>query len=470
MGFGLLLAGLILLVNPVIHVVDIIPDAIGFFLIVAGLTKMSYFIGKIAQARDLFFKLAFVEVVKFFSVLFIPYTSGSAKVLLAFVFGVAELILIIPAVNALFEGLSFAGLWYSGTAMYQKKSAKRFVLKKSSENGKNRYRIAREKCEIEMLTHLKRTILGFYIFRIIATLLPELTELEMYDYLGEVKAIQRSLVSYKPFLYVVLSTAVVIVGIISIRRMASFFGGIRRDKKFISAMWEKYENDVLPKDTFFTAISMRRSLLLFMFAAVASLIIPIDGVNLLVGAISSILLIVAAFILKKYAKLAMWVIPLAGLRSVLSIVNLVLQIRYFSEYSVEAVEWIETAYNQYYTMCGVATVEYIVGLASVLLFLTALMKAIKGHLENFGIQTDNAQYSKRNRDLETYNTVGGKLLLCSILAILHYAFACVLHYMLPQMSVISVISTVVTLIYIAYIVHTVNAIGEMIYDKEIEMN
>ena len=79
MGFGLLIAGFILLANPVIHVVDIIPDAIGFFLIMAGLTKLSYIVGKIQIARDWFFKLAILEVAKFFSIAFIPYTSGSAS-------------------------------------------------------------------------------------------------------------------------------------------------------------------------------------------------------------------------------------------------------------------------------------------------------------------------------------------------------------------------------------------------------
>ena len=58
MGFGLVIAGFTLLFNPVIHVVDLIPDALGFLLIVIGLTKMSFFIGKIEQARSLFIKLA----------------------------------------------------------------------------------------------------------------------------------------------------------------------------------------------------------------------------------------------------------------------------------------------------------------------------------------------------------------------------------------------------------------------------
>ena len=115
MGIGLVLAGLILLFNPVIIVVDVIPDAVGFFLIAAGLTKMSCFIGKIEEARQTFLKLAFVEVAKLFSIVILPYASGSADVLLAFVFGLIEGFLFVPAVRNLFEGLSFAALWYGGT-------------------------------------------------------------------------------------------------------------------------------------------------------------------------------------------------------------------------------------------------------------------------------------------------------------------------------------------------------------------
>jgi len=60
MGFGLITAGFILLFNPVFYVIDIIPDAIGFFLIAAGLAKLSCFVERIAQARSMFLKLAYV--------------------------------------------------------------------------------------------------------------------------------------------------------------------------------------------------------------------------------------------------------------------------------------------------------------------------------------------------------------------------------------------------------------------------
>ena len=44
MGIGYLLIGFLFLINPVIHVLDILPDCIGFFLIVKGLSKVSLFI------------------------------------------------------------------------------------------------------------------------------------------------------------------------------------------------------------------------------------------------------------------------------------------------------------------------------------------------------------------------------------------------------------------------------------------
>lgn len=468
MGFGAIIAGFILLFNPVINVVDVIPDAIGFFLIVGGLTKMSYFIGKIAQARDLMLKLAFVEVIKIFSIALIPYTSGSALLLMSFVFGFVELLLFIPAVNNLFEGLSFAGLWYNGTAIYAKKVKKVKVKKKDGT-------AAEENKEIELLTGVKKFVIFFYSFRVCATLIPELTELEMYDFIGEVNAFRRSWVSYKPAFYVLFGIATLILGIIFVKKIVSFFGPIKNDKPFIDSLNRKYTDDILPKETFFIAQNMKRAMMLFTLSAIASFIFFVDGINLLVGIISSALLIAAAIIVRKYVKLATVVIPIAAVRGALSIVTLILQYKYFyiSEYSVEAVQWIEKAYNQYYIMAAVECVEYIIALASVLLFLTSLMKAVKAHLEVCGMQTENAQYSKRNRDLETYNTIGGKLLLCSIITIINYAFDCSYHYLMPNMASITILTTLtsaVSIIYIAYVIHTVSTINTLLYDKEIEMN
>ena len=172
MGIGLVIAGFVLLFNPVIHVADLIPDALGFLLIVIGLTRMSFFIGKIEQARDLFSKLALLETAKIFMILTIPYASGSDIVLQTFVFGLGEALLFVPAINYLFEGLSFAGLWYNASAMYEKKVFKR-PLNKLIARIKGKKSVRGHK--VEWITYVREQILFFYIFRICATLIPELT-------------------------------------------------------------------------------------------------------------------------------------------------------------------------------------------------------------------------------------------------------------------------------------------------------
>ncbi len=450
MSFGCLIAGFILLFNPVVHVVDILPDAIGFFLIAAALTKTSYYLGYMEKARELFIKLALVECVKFFSIVFIPNTSGTVKVLLAFVFGVAELLLFIPAVNSFFDGLGMVGMLYDGgDSIYRERY-----------NGKK---------QRDALSYTKNGILFFYVFRVCATLLPELTELEMYDYLGEVKAIQNSLVYYKPAIYVILWIFTIIFGIKYIVRIVGYFGGLARDKALVSALDEKFTKDVLPRKTLFIAKNMKNALFIFAFSAGFDFLLSFDGVNVFVGVISSALLIVASVIVKKYISGAVCVIPVTAVRAALSIVNFVLQIRYFAEYEVEAVNWISTAYDQYYFMSTLIAIEKIIALVSVILFIIYVMKAVKYHLELFGVKTDTAQYSKKNRDLETYNAVGGKLLLASILAVINYTVEASHAYLAVDMTLATMIVSAVTIIYVAYLVYTVNVIDDMIYSKEIEI-
>ena len=450
MGFGMLMAGLILLFNPVIIVVDVLPDAVAFFLIAAGLTKMSYFIGKIAQARDAFLKLALVEVAKFVSILVLPYASGSADVLLAFVFGLIEGFLFVPAVNYLFEGLSFAGLWYSGTAVY---------AKRRGPGGR----------EIEAAAATKRFMIFFYILRIVSTLVPELTELEMYDYIGTVDSRILRMTYFKPLLYILFTALVLVFGVIYIVRVVRFFNPIRKDTPFIDALRRKFERDILPKTSFFIAKTMKIVLLLFGFSVGTSFLVFIEDVNILIGAVSSGILIAAAVILCRYVKQAWMVIATAAVRAGLSVWNFLKQLSFSTDYTVDAVPRVTEAYHRYYRMAMTQTVEYLFALASVLLFIVFLMRAVKQHLEVSGIRTDTAQYSKRNRDLETYNTIGGKLLLTSVLAFINTVMACAYPYLAVNMPFALLLVTAVTLIYAIYTIYALSVVDNLLYDKEIEM-
>ncbi len=474
MGFGMILAGFILLFNPVIHVVDPVPDVIGFLMIAVGLTKMSFFIGKIEQARMWFLRLALVEAVKFCAILTVPYASGSDIVLMTFVFGMAEAFMFVPAMNDLAEGLSFAGLWYNGTVMYEKKVFRppfvklrvlcaKIYAKITKKGGKARAERVRK---VEWITYVRDQVIFFYIFRICATLIPELTELQMYDRIGEVTAFSRSLTYYKPFLYVSLSLIVLILGIRYIRTVQKFFRAMDGDEGFLRSMNEKYERDIVPLDTFFIARGMKFSMALFVAAAATSVVLNLDNINMLVGVISAGFLIAATVILKRYVPQAKVIIYLSAVRGVLSLVNLVLQYDYYVEYTTNAIEFVAEAKTMYYRMAGLEMAEAIFAAAGMLLYMFFLLRAVKIHLPVCGIRQENAMYSKRNHDIMTYNTAGGKLLLCAVLAFINFILAGAYHYIIVNMTFIGLINTVVTVVWAFYVWHTVNTINAMLYDEE----
>ena len=51
MRIGLILVGFLFLANPVIHVLDVFPDAIGYLLLMAGISKPALFVEHLEEAK-----------------------------------------------------------------------------------------------------------------------------------------------------------------------------------------------------------------------------------------------------------------------------------------------------------------------------------------------------------------------------------------------------------------------------------
>jgi len=480
MGFGMVLAGFILLFNPMIHVIDIIPDVIGFLLIAVGLRKTSFFVSRIDDARRMFWKLVIIEGIKLPSFLFIPYGSmvphqqGSTQVLLTFVFALVELIAFIPAINYLFEGIAFAGTTYNGSLMYEPKIKKRLIIEpyeKSGDCGKktSSLRLVTKKRKVELVTSAKVTVIAFYIFRNIMTLIPELTELEMYEFVGNVSTFSRPLTYYKPVLYVLSFIAVIVFGIIYIKKISKLVNSLKKDRPFMEAIIEKYERDIVPKKTLFMSLDVKTSIILFAFSVGTSFAFYLDGINVLVGCISAGFLIVAAVILGKYVKFAKFSIPFSAIRAALAIYNIFGEARYFSEYGdAFAVEFFEKAYDMYYPLAALKVVEAVFALASMLIFIFSIIRAVREHLPICGLQVENAQYSKKSRDAEIYSLIKGKMILSAVFTVVNFIMAALYLYLLVYLEAMIVISSLVTIVWAVYTIYSLVIINANLYDREIE--
>ena len=287
MRIGLILVGFLFLANPVIHVLDVFPDAIGYLLLMAGISKPALFVEHLADAKKWFGRLALITLCRSLAVCIWPGSTDSTMLLLTFVFSLLETACFIPAMLAFYDGLSFAALWYNGTAVFAK--TEKIPKKKYADDPEPQPRVHEKGSAWRNLT------IAFFLFRTIATLLPELTALQLYDNLGDVTLNALNYAEYKPLFYLVLGFFVVVAAIVWYIVTVRYFRGIRRDKPFLEALDRKFREDILPQKGIFYAQSMRIALVLLLLVSVSSLNLLFDGIDILVGAIPAFLLIGSDF-------------------------------------------------------------------------------------------------------------------------------------------------------------------------------
>ena len=70
MKFGAIIAGLIFLFNPNVNLIDVLPDAIGFGLILYGITPFSHIQMRVQDAAKSLRMLTIIELIKLGSLYF----------------------------------------------------------------------------------------------------------------------------------------------------------------------------------------------------------------------------------------------------------------------------------------------------------------------------------------------------------------------------------------------------------------
>lgn len=449
MGTGLVCAGFILLFNPVINVYDVLPDAIGFLLIFAGLTKLSHFFDRIDEARRLYLWLAFTGLLKIASIALVAtsnnFEKGSLTLMLTFVFTLAEIGLFIPATVRMFDGFDAAGVKLSP-------DSSNTVVKR---NGK-KYNIAEK---------TRNFMIFFYILRCVATLLPELFELEL-DSVGTVRLDYDSLKYQKTTLYKFFGIVIIIVGIVYIIKTLRFFIRLKKDTAMRDAFAEMYSTALVERKSYFLARRMKTANFFFILAVLAMFPIYLDDVNIMVGVIPAVLIYVSASVMKKYVRYSPAVFPFAAAFAVMSVLSFISQIRYFDENKVEAIEWIPEAARQYKNLALIGDAECLLAFACVVAVSIVLLKSIPSHQRECGIQAESVQYSKERHDKEIFTLVVRRLTISDIFIGVMLLVRCIYRYVALDSPAFIVAVIALSVLAIAYNTYAVSSVNTLIYDKE----
>lgn len=370
LGLSWIGAGMIFLCNPMINIVDILPDFIGLLMIMHGLTKAAEVTDHLGDARDSFAKLSIVSAAQFGIVFTLPFNTDSYTMLMAFSSAVVSAILFVPAMSHLFAGFSYIALRTGA----ESPSA---VPSRGTLRGKNqKYSSVRA---LQILTY------AAFFARAVGSVLPLIPSIFVSDYVG-VPGVNWS--QYIGVLYIFSWLVGLMVSIPWLLRFRRYIKGMCADTVLTSALWQKYTDEILPDKGYLAAKKMRAILILAIIACGLCFSMYIDYVNILPNIFAAVFLIAVFVYLKKDCrKQAVWGIVLCiflGACSILTEFWLVDYTGGINHYTPASFAMgVKHAMTLYPKIMISSWVEAILGMSAFALCLYILQRVILSHITSF---------------------------------------------------------------------------------------
>lgn len=349
------------LFNAFINIVDIVPDFIGYIIIGAALLKLATMSADVEAAAKCFRYMIVVDLSKYAALMWIfGVTVGreqnNAILLVTFIYAVIEVILLSSAFNKLFSGLIFLGYVHENTA----------VLGSKKENG-NSY-----------TEKIKRSTVIFVVLRAFFSVIPEFAVLTQTEYTEG---------SFVMYLYEYIGTMrglafffATIIGIVWIVKIFRYFNRINKDESFCNALVEKYNTEIVPKESVFVFRQMSLATVMLVFATVFLIDLRFNGVSIIPDALSAIFFVAGIISLRKLAKfnhILMFI--LSGIFAAVNLLRYYVEYKFFDEYYYGAVFRAPEVYNAYVNMCIVSLATVIAQLALAVCIYLCLQKVIEGY-------------------------------------------------------------------------------------------
>jgi hypothetical protein len=351
MGIGCLIAAAIFLFNPVINVVDLLPDFFGYLLLIKGLSKWADLCPGIADAVQGLSKLKWFMLLKMFAMVLVPLVDDTYVLVLTFGFAVIELIYVIPAIRRIFDGFEYFGTRFNGKSIYI--------------NYKN----------VQTITFI------FFYSKIILPIIPELCSLSDYEYSGYVTSgVQVNFASYKGVLLIVGLFLTMLIGIMWIINIIPYFKRIGRETGFLSVIYEQYCHEI--SNNF--GLTFRRALssLLWVISAGFILLINfwIDGINVIPNFIGGIFLIIAAVKITKISNASKLMTRISITFTILSAISYTVSLIFSIIYELRSIQFDFKAYDLYNVTRILYIFEYALMFVTVFLIFRELRKLTAKHL------------------------------------------------------------------------------------------
>ena len=445
LGFGYIIASFVFLFNPNISIFDVLPDFIGFFLLVLGLAKLADIMPKFADVRESFVKLTWISLAKFLSIVLIVIMPVNEKatfgLVLTFSFAVVDLIFLIPAWNGFFEGLIYLATRKDGTAIfYRKKNWGKSITEK-----------------------LKNLTVAFFIIKECVIIMPELTSLSSYDISGNVDYKTLDIHHFQPYFRVLSTVFIIVFGIVWMCRMIAYINRIKKDSAFVSRVMDVYREEVLPNTDLFTRRRIKAGLVTLCFAFGLGIDFYVFDVNTIPDFLSAILFVCGYALLYRYVKASKAAIIAGAVYGLVSLAHWGHTLYFVENFDITHIDKVYDVYEAYLYVCMSAIAEAAAFFAFSLVVYYVLKTLVRDHT-GYVIEGSMSDYARRQREDE--KRIMKKRLVEGVVASALAAISSVVYYSLvPEVEFIWMINFGIAAICAIMWVNRLNLVYEQVEEK-----
>ncbi len=247
---------LLVLWNPLIHVIDVFPDFLAWFTLAILLTEAGDICPYFDEAKRSAVKLGFVSLFKTVSIFYTVSAaakggSGDTTALFALCFAVVDLLLLFGFIRNVFEGLFYLGERSDALALIR-------------PFGRTKPETVQTLCYV------------FFGLRSAFSVLPEFLRLTNPD-LND--AAKHSLAKIYPYCVVIGFAAVAAVGIVVFVLMMRYMKAVRREGKFYEALQGMREGDAAAVDARMATKRYQIAFITFSIASLFTVSFPLDNIS-----------------------------------------------------------------------------------------------------------------------------------------------------------------------------------------------
>lgn len=455
--WGLLAASLFFFWNPNIQVVDILPDMFGYILLIAGLYCLGDLNESIGEARMRLMKMLIVEAAKgvtfiaIFSDLVSPQEKSMFTLLATLVFGVIELLILVPACRMLFAGLMQLATKHGSEVIFATRPKKlprepkggfKTPAQKKAFDKKVAKITYRNRCLPCALEKWQRLTMAFLFIKPLMALLPEFSALSSTEY-------NEGLVDFYNFITLFRGTAILFMlpfALVWLVRSFRFLKALRRDTAFCTACEEHYRTEVAPKTDLFTQRNVKLALSVLGIGIFLSPDFYLEYYNVIPDLLCAAFLIAGAVLLRKYVTNVKPVIFAASAYAVVTVITDLMTAHFNTVYYFNAIYKDDAAALSFYGTCAVTVLENLLFVLTLFLLVLSMKQMVTRYCGFSVTSPDDPRSSERVRRVHSslFKTlyvflVGG--IVCATTGVLY-------DFLKPQVNYLWMIDFAVSVLFV----------------------